>query len=66
MRMLHSVYFSQMRTSPPLWNPSSNDLFVNTTELNVESNYSSLMTSQQCVTSLMYLLDAMGWTCKSF
>jgi hypothetical protein len=38
---------------------SSKGLFADTTETRVESDYSSFTTSQQCVTSLMYLLDAM-------
>ena len=38
---------------------SSQGLFADTTETRVESDYSSFTTSQQCVTSLMYLLDAM-------
>jgi hypothetical protein len=36
-----------------------NNVFVDITESPVESDYSCFTTSQQCVTSLMYLLDAM-------
>jgi hypothetical protein len=54
-----------------------NNGFADTTELPVESDYSCFTTSQQCITSLIYLLDAMEcpdygfktimeWACKSF
>jgi hypothetical protein len=36
-----------------------NNVFANTTESPVESDYSCFTTSQKCVTSLMYLLDEM-------
>jgi hypothetical protein len=36
-----------------------NNVFADTPEAPVESDYSCFTTSQQCVTSLMYLLDAM-------
>ena len=39
---------------------SGNNVFTDTTELPVESDYSCFTTSQQCVTSLMYLLDTMN------
>jgi len=54
-----------------------NNVFADTPEAPVESDYSCFTTSQQCVTSLMYLLDAMEcpdyafkaimeWACKCF
>jgi hypothetical protein len=43
-----------------------NNVLLDSTETPVESDYSCFTTSQQCVTSLMYLLDSMEYPYYAF